>query len=252
MTIVLGLSLGVVIPLIILNLPLLGEVRAVDLMGYALGLGVILATAAVALLTLRDDEFAASISEIRGDLGHLRKSLREERGGLAYVVGREELYRTMAGVVRSAKERIDLTYQAPKPPLSYRKSEAKGAYLAALREVIAEGRVPVRRVILLTHENKSWIRGLVEEYRDVSTISLAISVEQVKFPVISVQLIDRNRTILVNLISAGAGLSPRDIVLDSGELTSIFESYYEALYSACEKVVENGVVSQEVVGRYLG
>jgi len=252
LTLVLGSLLSIIVPLGILNMPLFKGLSNVELFSYGLGFCLVIATAVVTLLTLRDREMATSLSGIEVEVSHLRRSIREGRNSFAYVVGREELYKVLAGFVRNGKQRIDLMYQAPKPPLGYRKSDAKIKYLEALDSVVMAGKVPIRRIVLLTSENKAWVRELVEKYRGRATVSLALIVEQVHFPVISVQLVDRTRTVLVNLIGSSAGLGPRDVVLDSEELARIFEWYYEALFDVSEKIVENGQVRDDTLQQYLG
>lgn len=248
---IVGLLFTFLLPIIVLNVPLFKDLGRNDLFAYGLGFSVIIATGILLAFNVRFKNINDQERRIREELSEISLALSQEPGRLSHIVNREQLYITMVSFLAGAKQRIDLMYQAEKPPHSFRRLASKEKYLFQLKKKIDEGNVPIRRIILLTSENKPWIRDLVQEYNGKPSASLSLITTEIGFPIIGVQLFDDSKTVILNLGKDDTGIGPRDIVINSLEMNSIFEGHYNALYANCSPVIINGIVNQSNIDKYL-
>lgn len=245
-----GIGLSVVLPLLAINLPLFKHLENLDLFSWSIGLGIATAVFVAVLLEVRAAETKEGVDEVKKAVEALEMRVTRGREVVASLVDRDGFYRQMCKYLEEATTRIDLSYQAPKRPESYRPSEQKKRYLAALSGIIDQGRVPVRRLVRLTAENKEWLRELVEQYAGKPNLSLSVLPESM-IPSVSVQLFDRDRVVLVNLSESDTRLGARDVIFESKALTEVFETYYEAVFRAADPLVENGRKHLANIGRLL-
>jgi hypothetical protein len=244
-----GLILSVLLPFLALNLPLFKDLKDLDLFSYSVGLGIAVAVVLAVLLEVRSTETRDSIAEVKRAVESLEMRVLGGRDVIASLVDRDEFYSHMGTFVGEASRRIDLMYQAPRRPESFRPSEQKSRYLATLAEK-AKGRVPIRRLIRLTNDNKDWLRELVDEYSGKDNCSLSVLPESM-VPSISVQLFDRQRVVLVNLSESDTRMGKRDLIFESAALTETFEIYYETVFKSAAPLIENGRKHIANIGRLL-
>jgi hypothetical protein len=245
-----GIVLSVVLPLLALNLPLFKHLEDLDLFSWSIGLGIATAVAVAVLLEVRSTETKESVDDVKKAIEALEMRVVRGREVIASLVDRDGFYRQMCKYLEEATTRIDLMYQAPKRPESFRPSEQKRRYMSALAAVVSQGKIPIRRLIRLTSDNKEWLRELVEEYAGKPNLSLSVLPESM-VPSISVQLFDRERVVLVNLSESDTRLGARDVIFESKALTSVFETYYETVFRVADPLVENGRKHLANIGRLL-
>lgn len=245
-----GILLSVILPVLALNLPLFKNVEDLDLFSYSIGFGIAVAVVIAVLLEVRSTETRESVAEVRTAVESLESRVLRNRDVTASLVDRDGFYRQMCQFLEEATIRIDLMYQAPRRPESFRPSEQKKRYLSSLAAIASQGGVPIRRLIRLTKDNKEWLRELVEEYAGKQLISLSVLPESM-VPSISVQLFDRERVVLVNLSESDTRLGARDVIFESKDLTDVFETYYETVFRAADPLIENGRKHLSNIGRLL-
>lgn len=245
-----GVILSIVLPLLALNLPLFKGLEKIDLFSYCLGIGIAVATALAILIEVRSTEGRETTDEINRSIQSLELRVLEGRDVISSLVDRDGFYRHMRQFVEEATTRIDLMYQAPRRPESYRPSEQKTSYLVSLAEVVNKGRVPIRRLIRLTDENKEWLGELVEQYAG-KNCSLSVLPESTG-PSISVQLFDRHRVVLVNLSESDTRMGKLDVIFESAGLAQVFEVHYETVFKSAVPLIENGRKNIANIGRLLG
>lgn len=243
-----GILLSIIIPLLLLNLPLFKNLSVLDMFSYGLGFVSIIATIFASLYSNYMEEIKNNQDIVFAKLDIINKYMK---GGITYAVSKEILYEKLSEFVNSASSRIDLTYLGDMPPGAYRKSTARDIYIKTLSDVISSKRILVRRIILYTEHNKEWIKSLVKKYTGNTYISLVIISEKPKLPIVSVQIIDQNFTVLINLNQSDIILGYRDVVIESDELTSIFEVYYGQIYNSSIDILSHGKIIKSNYDKYL-
>ena len=245
-----GVVLSVVIPILALNLPLFKHLENLDLFSWSIGLGIAIAVAIAVLLEVRSTETRESVADVREALEALELRVLRGKEVVASLVDRDDFYRQMCKFLEEATTRIDLMYQAARRPESFRPSTQKKRYLSSLATVATQGKVPIRRLIRLTTDNKEWLRELVDEYAGKPNLSLSVLPESM-VPSISVQLFDRERVVLVNLSESDTRLGARDVIFESKALADVFGTYYETVFKFADPLVENGRKHLGNIGRLL-
>jgi len=244
-----GLILSVIIPVVLLNLPLFKQLSNLDMFGYGLGFISLIATLFFSLYASYTEKIRENQRLVLDGLKQINQSIQSN---VSYAVSKEVLYEKMREMIINAEYKIDLSYLGELPPDSYRRSTSRELYIKALSDVVASKKVAVRRIVLLTDSNKAWIKSIVTDHTRNEYFSLAIIPKKPELPVVSVQVIDSSKAILINLNSSDTTLAPRDIVVESVEMTSVFEIYYNNIYSKCIEIVNNGRVNQENYKLFIG
>jgi hypothetical protein len=245
-----GLILSALLPALALNIPLFKKLESLDLFAYGIGFLIVVAVVLSVLIEARATETRESVAEVKRVIESLELRVLGGREVVTSLVDRDGFYKQMRQFVEGADTRIDLMYQAPKPPESFRPSEQKALYLATLAGVAEKGRVPIRRIVRLTNDNKVWLRALVEKYSGKKSCSLSVLPESV-VPSISVQLFDRNRVVLVNLSESDTRMGRLDLIFESEGLAEVFEIHYETVFKSAESLIENGRKHLVNIGRIL-
>ena len=160
-----------------------------------------------------------------------------------YSVTREDFYSQLSDNVHNSKKRVLLTYLAKKPPESekYTQYDSKRKYMSDLAKTIRSNQKHIKRIILLTEENKEWIKGLVDKYNGKSNFSLAVLKDDNLIPRVPFQIFDNNKIILIGKIQAESS-DKRDIIIESEDMMKTYEIYYDELWKSksCIQLIENG------------
>jgi hypothetical protein len=261
--IVVGVILTVIVPLIVLNISYFKGFSTLDMFGYSLGFVLIVGSIFLFFLANIEDliaEHSENLSKsnvvqnvefkrFANEMNHLSSAIKS-KDNLVYPVNKEHMYDRMIDFLTNSRNRADLMYMGNKPPQDYQGSHSKDRYIAGLEEFILLGKIPVRRVIIYSQENKIWIQGLIDKCKDIKTFSLFILSEEIASP-ISLQIFDNSKAVLVNLDNSDSSLKSRDIIIDSQELNPIFESYYDRILKKSIPIVENGKINTNNYRKYF-
>ena len=253
------LALTIIIPLIVLQLQYFKNFTALDMFGYSLGFILIITSLFLLLynnLEKRIKDTSEAHNKLELSIKHLGQAFSSKNNS-TFAVNKEELYNKMNEFVQRSEKRINLMYMGTKKPTDYGTLVSKMNYISNLEQRIISNNIPIKRIILYTNSNKQWIKKLSELYEGKNNISLYIiddsgdaNIHSVQ---VSVQLFDDSRVVLMNFDSSNVSTSARDIIIDSIELTHIFESYYERFITAqvAIPIIENGKLNLENNRKYL-
>ena len=197
---------------------------------------------------LRQDVRTGFDKEVRD----LRDALRQSTHELVYTVDRETVYQKLEYFARRANNRVYLMYFGRRPPSAYIKSSSKDSYVSELDLAITEHLKNFRRIILYTPENKSWIETVIRSHAGNDRFSLSILQNSDELPLMSAQVIDDDLSILMNLDTSSSLNKPRDIIVESKNIVSIVEKYYEDMFSKAIPLMVNGIAHVGNVQRFLG
>jgi hypothetical protein len=249
--------LAVLLPIIVLNLSYFKNFSKLDMFGYSLSVVLTIASLFSLLHNHLEDKIK-NISNAYNQLGqsvdHLVKA-SGSRENYIYAISREDLYKRMKEFAQNSEKRMNLMYMGSRPPTEYGSFSSKAEYIQSLAEKISSNDIHIRRIILYSSANKSWIKKLSKTYID-KNVSLYIINEggvNIHSAQVSVQLFDNSKVILMNFDSSDISMGARDIVIDSIELNRIFESYYERFITngIAIPIIENGKVNTPNEKKYL-
>lgn len=253
------LILTILIPIFVLNIPVFREFTRLEIFGYSLGFISLITSMFLFLysnLESKVKETSEAHKQLEESIVHLGQAFSSSKNS-TYAISKEELYHRMNGFVQSSKKRINLMYMGTKPPTDYGTLFSKIEYITSLGERISSNNIPIKRIILYTETNKQWIKELSEFYNQKDNVSLYIIADSgsanMRSVQVSVQLFDDSKVVLMNFDNSNVSTGGRDIIIDSIELTRIFESYYERFITTkvAIPIIENGRLNQENSRKYL-
>ena len=255
-----GLFLSILLPLILLHTNVLQKASGLELFSYAVGVLGLSITALYTIFDIRLAHVSASVSRIpdyiaggvERKVDELGESIRDMADILVYTVDRETVYTTLQDFVVNAKSRVDLMYCGTRPPTAYLRSASKESYVGELDRIVKEHGKSVRRMIRFTQDNKEWIRSVVDTHTGNSSFSLSIVDIEPEIPLVSAQLIDDDKCILMNMDRSTSPNRPRDLVFESHKVANIVDSYFNDMFSRAVPLLENGTPRAEHVEKYLG
>lgn len=231
-----------------------------------LAIGMVWVTISIAVLNhnikIQIDDLKSSIDsirelellELREDLNDIAYAFPNLNSVKVYTLSRKDLYIKLGQRVKKAKQRVWLTYLAKKPPTasSYSNYDTKITYLKFLNESIIDNNKAFKRIILLTEENKSWIKDIVRTGKDKNRFSLAILIDRDNIPRVPFQILDDVNLVLLGKVPAESVVK-RDVIIESKDVIQTYEVYFDRLWKSnnCIQIVENGIVNTENYDQYL-
>jgi hypothetical protein len=238
---------GVVAPLLLLFAPIIMETDPKQLVVFSL----VFASVLNAMVILAINQAIAIVSESQKDIGRVKELMENEvYNNRISAVRKSEMYDTMSSFTAIVKEKINTMYLGKKPPNQYVPSKEKDSYYKVLHDIIEDGRVIVSRIILLSQENKPWIRECCDNYKDKDHFSLYI-IDSAFFDAPSVQIYDDSKVVIMNLNSSDTMAVSVGVVIESKTGTSTFEQYYERLKSEAIALCENGNFNEDNYKKYV-
>jgi hypothetical protein len=250
---VVTLILTIVIPLVVLLSSIFQQWKPFGMFEFAVTLILLITSGFILLYNILEVKIKSvdkSNETITNSINHLTNAMNSTNR--VYAVNKYELYETMSDFLLNSKSRVDLMYLGRKPPTQYPVFTQKETYIDNLKNRITVNDKPIRRIILYTDANKSWIKELADTYNSKNNVSLYILNNQ-KLDAISVQIFDDKRVILMNVDNTVASIDKRDVIVESIELNSIFEFYYNRIIidKTAIPIIENGKKNNDNYQEYL-
>jgi len=246
--------LTIVVPIVAATVSALENLSRLAMFGFALTVMLIITSGFILLYNILEYKIKSvekSNKKITGSITHLTNAMNSV-DNYVYAVDKSKLYEIMSEFLLNTESRVDLMYLGKKPPTEYPIFKEKTEYIDNLRNKILINDTQIRRIILYTNENKSWIKELADTYQNKDKISLYI-LNNVKLDTISVQIFDKTKVILMNLDNSDTSIHKRDVIVESEELNSIFEFYYGRIIKdkTVIPIIENGRKNNDNYREYL-
>ncbi len=244
--------------LIIIGLPFLlnhfnffNKLDSKQIIPYLLGFGMILVSLLNWFFQYNIGKLKNEISEhkklnltnstqIQSSLDNLKNDIKGISENIIYSLDRDDIYKYMKSSITKAEKKVNLMYFGSKPPKAYLSAKNKTEYIDSLDKIIKDKNKTVIRIILLTKANKKWIKSIVDKYEGNETFSLYVLSNQANLPLISVQVIDNRKAILMNFDKSIDTDFGRDLVIKSEKFMNIFSTYYGAVINKSHKILLNG------------
>lgn len=248
---VVGIAFSVLLPLLDLLLNFTDKIERSAIFQFLVGLAIFLATLLatyISWLLEKIELHSQKQSTIQGLLNNLSVSIVQGKASF-YPIDKEELYKKLEVLVGSATEHLRLMYLGDRPPEKQEKFEPRNLYINALNDVIDRGSIRVTRLILLSQENKKWLRSIVKKNQGKQFFSLYVILNR-PVPAISIQVIDELRTLLIN-DARSVALKRKHVFIDDSEAALIFKSLYINIAHDAVAIIRDGVLEAENFEKYL-
>lgn len=195
------------------------------------------------LITIQSEAAVSQLTEVR-------EALDAASGfdqGRVRLLTSEALYRELRTAAQQSKSRIYTSYMGGRPGWKA-PVESKRKYFELMDELPrrAPG-ITIRRIVLGTKANLDWIGHLVDTYRSVPNVSLAVYLANPTSALpLSMQLFDSQRCFLVGAANRPPGQA-RDIAIVSEAAAGVLDAYYELVWATSTLVVDSGGVSKDAL-----
>jgi hypothetical protein len=262
-----GLALSIIVPVLVSNAPLFFNFAQMDVdeklstlrtyIDYYMGIVIFTLTIVFTYITYYISEIQTdrakvveSQNRLDNNINHLASLLRSSGQDAFYTVDKTGLYNGMLAFVKDAKIRIDLMYLNDVPPSQLDPCPERDQFYSGLNDVIYAGSIPVKRVVLLTEDNKQWIKQYARKHNNKKNFSLYI-VKDKPMPPVSIQIIDNRFVILISIFRHALSGVKKHLIFESPNLALVFQSHYSAVLDKSIAIVENGRVVESNLRQYL-
>lgn len=264
---VIGLALSILVPVLVSNAPLFVDFNKMGTseqlttlktyIDYYMGLIIFTLTIIVTYITHYINEIQTdrtqtvnSQNRLNDSINHLASLILSADQDGFYLVDKLGLYTTMLSFTKNAKIRVDMMYLNDVPPSQLDPSIERDQFYTGLNEVIREGSIPVKRIVLLTEENKAWIKQYAKKHNNKKNFSLYL-VKDKPMPPVSIQVIDNRYVILISIFRHALSGVKKHLIFESPNLALVFQSHYNAVLDKSIAIVENGHILESNIQQYL-
>jgi hypothetical protein len=154
-----------------------------------------------------------------------------------------------------AQNNVDVTHLGRRPPHN-RSGEPEQVYFDGLKRLYKKSKAQIRRVERLTAEKKPWIKKLVDEFKGVQNVSLAVyrdGMDSEMPAAISVCRVDERYAWIVALVEHESTGKYRDLLLTHPDVVNLVKRYFqERLWERGVVVLDHGEVKSDLLNQVLG
>jgi hypothetical protein len=217
-----------------------------------LEIGVLTAT----LLVILNIMFHLSVAQAEETTEQMRliqesmlTTMRSLEGRIVMLTS-DDLYRELRISAECARSRIYTSYMGETPPTGTTVRSKKLYFELMTKLPKRNAHVICRRMIAGTSANAPWISSLVEEYRGVRNVSIAVYEPPARFPSLSMLFFDDDSLYIVNVASRPPG-QYRDIKIFSRDVANIMDALYERMWLAATVLLDAGIPREAELTQFL-
>lgn len=243
--VVIGVVISIALAIILV---LMGQDQAISLL---VGLSITTITLLIDNISRLKESEAAIIQISEHKIGHLASVVLSANQDAFYAVDKTSLYSTMLSFTKSARIRLDMMYLNDVPPAQLDPCLERDQFYSGFDEIISDGTVPVKRIVLLTDNNKTWIKKYIRRHKGRKNFSLYV-IKDKPVPPVSIQIIDNRFVILISVFRHALSGTKKHLIFEAPNLALVFQSHYNAVLDKSTAIIENGHLIESNFQQYLG